>query len=208
MAYSGLNAYAYGNYLMYESGTNGLLPATFLNAIGSNTEACLVHMHPGNVPQLVGIKFSRRTRTKMYLMLRDYYQGEDSKEDENCTEHLEPCIKRPKLQSEIEKEKINNQTINNVVGEIVATRTENDSDECKQTQETTSVNNDCNMKPLNKVHVQQKWPLENRRACLLMREKFDSLQPSANLVRELLQFIKPSRLVVIFSLCREVLTEL
>uniref|UniRef100_A0A1A9V5P1 tRNA (adenine(58)-N(1))-methyltransferase non-catalytic subunit TRM6 n=1 Tax=Glossina austeni TaxID=7395 RepID=A0A1A9V5P1_GLOAU len=229
MSYSSVSAY--GNYLMYESGTNGLLPAAFLNAIGSNTEACLVHMHPGNVPQqqaLLALNFPeeqarRCISVNIYSVLRDYYQGEGSKEDENtdCNEHLEPCIKRPKLESEIEKEDNQKEenageqsnSINNVVEEIPATRTENDSDECKQIQETTAVNNDCNTKPLNKAHVHQKWQLENRRACLLMREKFDSLfiaakEHPANLVRELLQFIKPSRPIVIFSLCREVLTEL
>uniref|UniRef100_A0A1B0C0F4 tRNA (adenine(58)-N(1))-methyltransferase non-catalytic subunit TRM6 n=1 Tax=Glossina palpalis gambiensis TaxID=67801 RepID=A0A1B0C0F4_9MUSC len=253
ISYSGVSAY--GNYLMYESGTNGLLPAAFLNAIGSNTEACLVHMHPGNVPQqqaLLALNFPeeqgrRCISVNIYSVLRDYYQGEDSKEDENadCNEHLEPCIKRPKLQSEIEKEENQKEenageqtnSVNNVVEEISATqnqkeenagqktnslnnveeipatRTKSDSDECKQIQETAIVNNDCLMKPLNKAHVHQKWQLENRRACLLMREKFDSLFIAAkehptNLVRELLHFIKPSRPIVIFSLCREVLTEL
>lgn len=59
----------------------------------------------------------------------------------------------------------------------------------------------------------QKWQIENRRAVNLMHNKFDSLviaskEHPANLVKELLPFVKPSRPVVIFSLCKEVLMEL
>lgn len=55
--------------------------------------------------------------------------------------------------------------------------------------------------------------LENRRACELMIEKFDGLIIAAKehpltIVKELLQYVKPSRPFVIFSMIREVLSEL
>uniref|UniRef100_A0A1A9W3X5 tRNA (adenine(58)-N(1))-methyltransferase non-catalytic subunit TRM6 n=1 Tax=Glossina brevipalpis TaxID=37001 RepID=A0A1A9W3X5_9MUSC len=229
ISYSGVSAY--GNYLMYESGTNGLLPAAFLNAMGSNTEACLVHMHPGNVAQkqaVLALNFPeeqgrRCISVNIYSVLREYYQGENSKEEESTdsNEHLEPCIKKPKLQNEVDEEKKQKEgfagqqkdSINNSGQKIEQENiNEIESDGSKQAQETT-INDDCNVKCSNKVQVPQKWQLENRRACCLMREKFDSLFIAAkehptNLVRELLQLIKPSRPIVIFSLCREVLTEL
>ncbi|XP_073822604.1 tRNA methyltransferase 6 non-catalytic subunit [Musca autumnalis] len=185
ISYSGVSAF--GNYLLYESGSNGLLPAAFLNSIGANTEATMVHMHPGNVPQKQALlalnlpeeQTNRCISVNIYSVLREFYQG--SEETSNETEVAEPSSKKQKL-NEVEDE---------------------GKDEKKEEPLSETV-----PKP-----TVQKWQIENRRAVDLMRNKFDSLviaskEHPANLVKELLPFVKPSRPVVIFSLCKEVLMEL
>lgn len=82
ISYSGISGF--GNYLLYESGTNGLLPAAMLNSMGAGTEATLVHMHPGNVPQkqaLLALKLpleqqQRCISVNLYSVLREFYQGD------------------------------------------------------------------------------------------------------------------------------------
>lgn len=82
ISYSGVCGF--GNFLLYESGTNGLLPAAMLNSMGAETDATLVHMHPGNVPQkqaLLALKLpveqqQRCISVNLYSVLRQYYQGE------------------------------------------------------------------------------------------------------------------------------------
>ncbi|KAI8121012.1 hypothetical protein FF38_12656 [Lucilia cuprina] len=184
ISYSGISAF--GNYLLYESGSNGLLPAAFLNSMGANTEAQLVHMHPGNVPQKQAIlalnlpdeQLQRCISVNIYSVLREFYQG-----DETSAEVEEPSSKKQKLN---EEDKDSSET---------------SADSCKS---------DESAKPSAAL---QKWQLENKRAVTLMQQKFDSLVIAAkehptNLVKELLSFVKPSRPVVVFSLCKEVLMEL
>lgn len=82
ICYSGVCGF--GNYLLYESGTNGLLPAAMINSMGADTDATLVHMHPGNVPQkqaLLALKLpveqqQRCISVNLYSVLRQYYQGD------------------------------------------------------------------------------------------------------------------------------------
>uniref|UniRef100_T1GR17 tRNA (adenine(58)-N(1))-methyltransferase non-catalytic subunit TRM6 n=1 Tax=Megaselia scalaris TaxID=36166 RepID=T1GR17_MEGSC len=158
ISYSNVNSC--GNFLLFESGTNGLLPAAFINAIGANTSGKLVHMHPGNVPQKQAIQalnlpeeqLDRCISVNIYSVLREYYQGAEEEED---TE--ESAAKKPKLEDD---------------------------------------------KSL-------KWKMDNKKACDLMKEKFDSLivvsrDHPLNIVKELLQFMKPSRPVVVFNLSKEI----
>ncbi|XP_061390476.1 tRNA (adenine(58)-N(1))-methyltransferase non-catalytic subunit TRM6 [Musca vetustissima] len=185
ISYSGVSAF--GNYLMYESGSNGLLPAAFLNSIGANTEATMVHMHPGNVPQKQAVlalnlpdeQTNRCISVNIYSVLREFYQG--SEETTNEAEVTEPSSKKQKL-NEMD---------------------DNGTDETRDEKQS-----EASAKP-----TIQKWQIENRKAVDLMRNKFDSLviaskEHPANLVKELLPFVKPSRPVVIFSLSKEVLMEL
>lgn len=162
------NVSSSGNFLLFESGTNGLLPASLLNAIGANTTGKLVHMHPGNVPQKQAIQalnlpeeqLDRCISVNIYSVLRQFYQG-DEEVVEKETEEDESAAKRPKL----DDEKL------------------------------------------------QKWKMDNKKACDLMTEKFDSLivvsrDHPLNIVKELLQFMKPSRPVIIFNLSKELLMEM
>ncbi|TMW54398.1 hypothetical protein DOY81_000501 [Sarcophaga bullata] len=186
ISYSGISAF--GNYLLYESGSNGLLPAAFLNSMGSNTEAKLVHMHPGNVPQKQAIlalnlpeeQLQRCVSVNLYSVLREYYQGSNETAGQE-SEDSEPNSKKQKLDEDAKDKEASNEAATN-----------------EETPKTSAL---------------QKWQLENKRAVGLMHEKFDSLviaakEHPANLVKELLQFVKPSRPIVIFSLCKEVLMEL
>ncbi|XP_075149163.1 tRNA methyltransferase 6 non-catalytic subunit [Haematobia irritans] len=186
LSYSGISAF--GNYLLYESGSNGLLPAAFLNSMGANTEAMLVHMHPGNVPQKQAIlalnlpeeQLNRCISVNIYSVLREFYQG--TSENSRETEVSEPSNKKQKLDVDVE---------------------EKDSKESQGEKIP-----ECAGKP-----QQQKWQLENQRAVDLIHAKFDSLviaskEHPSNLVRELLPFVKASRPIVIFSLSKEVLMEL
>lgn len=99
LSYSGISAF--GNYLLYESGSNGLLPAAFLNSMGANTEAKLVHMHPGNVPQKQAIlalnlpeeQLRRCISVNIYSVLREFYQGMECQ----SLETVEPDAKKQKL---------------------------------------------------------------------------------------------------------------
>ncbi|KAF5290041.1 hypothetical protein FQA39_LY14822, partial [Lamprigera yunnana] len=42
------NVQSDGNFLLYDSGTSGLLSAALINAMGANTTGSLIHAHPGN----------------------------------------------------------------------------------------------------------------------------------------------------------------
>lgn len=165
------NVHSCGNFLLFESGSNGLLPAAFLNAIGANTTGKMVHMHPGNVPQKQALQalnlpqeqLDRCIAVNIYSVLREFYQGpEEEKETENGDgEGEESAAKRPKLED---------------------------------------------VKP-------QKWKLDNQKACDLMKEKFDSLivvsrDHPMNILKELLNFMKPSRPIVVFNMSKELLMEM
>lgn len=101
ISYSGVSAF--GNYLLYDSGSNGLLPAAFLNSIGADTEATMVHMHPGNIPQKQALlalnlpdeQTSRCISVNIYSVLREFYQGTEETNSEIVV--AEPSTKKQKL---------------------------------------------------------------------------------------------------------------
>lgn len=195
VAYSGVCGY--GNYLLYESGTNGLLPATLLNSMGSGTEATLVHMHPGNIPQTQAIlalqmpkeQTKRCISVNIYSVLRDYYQQQCpsqqvDKGKDNLTENGGPENKKIKFNSSTE---------------------EKEEEEVKEDASSNIVNGETKT---------ESWQLENQRARHFMMEKsFDALivvskEHPLNIVNELLQFVRASRPIVVFSQYKEVLMEL
>ena len=68
-------------------------------------------------------------------------------------------------------------------------------------------------KPKTEEDKPQKWILDNKKAVSMMKDKFDALivvsrDHPMNIVKELLQFIKPSRPVVVFNLSKELLMEM
>lgn len=184
ISYSG--ASGFGNYLLYESGTNGLLPAAILNSIGADTEATLVHMHPGNVPQkqaLLALKLpleqqQRCISVNLYSVLREFYQGD--KTEATTTEAGDA------------------RNIN--------------SEEQADTIEPTNKKPKMDESPSNNRSGPLHWQVENKRASALMHAKFDNLVMAAkehpsNIMQALLPLVKPSRPVVIFSSCKELLQE-
>nr|XP_014095330.1 tRNA (adenine(58)-N(1))-methyltransferase non-catalytic subunit TRM6 [Bactrocera oleae] len=204
ISYSGVSAF--GNYLMYESGTNGLLPASFLNSMGAGTEATLVHMHPGNVPQKQAMlalnlpleQLQRCISVNLYSVLREYYQGEGHENSEHAAvpgtplEEIEPSSKKQKLND----------------GDAAPTTTSSTSSDSNGENNETPTISSAN------ISVQaQKWQVENRRACELMHAKFDGLVIAAkehpsNIVQALLPFVKSSRPIVVYSQSKELLMDL
>lgn len=187
-----------GKFLLYESGTNGLLPAAFMNSIGANTEAKLVHMHPGNVAQKQALQamnfgdeqLSRCISVNIYSVLRHYYQ-EGKKKD-----------------TDSEEKQILTSENKNSTQEEANLKRKNDSTEDKG-PDPKHVKLDTESVPAAK---KQQWELENDSACELMKEKFDALVVVAkehpyNIIKSLLPLVKPSRPLVVFSTAKEILLE-
>ncbi|XP_037960761.1 tRNA (adenine(58)-N(1))-methyltransferase non-catalytic subunit TRM6 [Teleopsis dalmanni] len=218
-----------GDYLLYESGTNGLLPASILNSIGAQTDATLVHMHPGNIPQkqaLLALNLPEEQQNRcisvnIYSVLREFYRiHKNESEDKNTiitgTETNE--LTHNEYVSSADKE--SNQSTDN--GCILTADMEAAEPSCKK-QKLSEIEAEGSNKVVadvikndaaeNSATPPLKWQNENSRACKLMAKKFDSLviaarEHPASILKELLCFVKPSRPVVVFSLCKEALTEL
>ncbi|KAH8255601.1 hypothetical protein KR038_007022 [Drosophila bunnanda] len=196
ISYSGVCGF--GSYLLYESGTNGLLPAAMLNSIGAGTEGNLVHMHPGNVPQkqaLLALKLPleqqlRCVSVNLYSVLREFYQrGEAIESNHPVTEPTEVLDQniQPETPTEDQPEAIEPST------------------KKPKLEEVKGGNGEGNKGP-------PRWQLENKRATALMHNKFDSLvlaskEHPSSILQALLPLVKPSRPVVVFSTCKELLQE-
>lgn len=196
ISYSGICGV--GNFLLYESGTNGLLPAAFLNSIGANTKAKLVHLHPGNVAQKQAVlamgfpleQLNRCISANIYSILRHYYQ----EENKNGVQLVST--------EESEMQSVENGSEDNSFAELGEKRkkdsVENVGPEAKQLK-------------LAEITKQQ-WELDNAAGCELMKEKFDALVIIAkehpyNIIKSLLPFVKPSRPLVVFCSLKEILLE-
>uniref|UniRef100_A0A182PTD4 tRNA (adenine(58)-N(1))-methyltransferase non-catalytic subunit TRM6 n=1 Tax=Anopheles epiroticus TaxID=199890 RepID=A0A182PTD4_9DIPT len=199
ISYSGVCSV--GNFLLYESGTNGLLPATMLNSIGAGTGGKLVHLHPGNVAQkqaLLAMDYpaeqqARCVSVNIYSVLRHFYQ-----EKAQLKESEKPLETIPATEETVGLEKM--EEMNGT------TKRKHDETENGKTDGEPEV------KQLKLEKDKQSWELENETAAGIMGEKFDSLVIVAkehpySILKALLPFVKPSRPVVIFSTCREILTE-
>lgn len=197
ISYSGVSAV--GNHLVYESGTNGLIPAALLNSIGAGTDGQLVHLHPGNVPQKQALlalnlpqeQLDRCTSVNIYSVLRQFYQSGDESA-------VEPSVgnKRKNEGTEIE----------DVTPAKVA----------KTDDDVVDANNDSAEAPTDPAASPAKrhrWQLDNDRACQLFGDKLDSLticskEHPLEIVRALLPFVRASRPFVVYNTTREILMEL
>ncbi|XP_037038011.1 tRNA (adenine(58)-N(1))-methyltransferase non-catalytic subunit TRM6 [Bradysia coprophila] len=211
LSYSGVCGV--GNYLLYESGTNGLVPAALLNSIGSDTEAKLVHMHPGNVPQRQALlalnlkqeQLSRCVSVNLYSVLRQYYQG------------TEPVVTETILESG--KHKLNSDDIDEINGAQPAKLLKldgeaNGRDDNKANGDDDKVNE--NSPEINKKPAaanKEQWMIDNERACVILKDQVDALvicakEHPSTILKSLLPFVKPSRPIVIYNTSREILAEL
>lgn len=195
-----------GNYLVYESGSSGLVPAAFLNSMGNSGDAKLIHMHPGNFPQkqaVFAINLEEKHVNKcisvnLYSVLRQFYQASEETAS-NGSENIGDSRKR-KAEENIEGDELGSAKRSNIEGEPennIATKEE-------VVAETTSVPT----KPVKK----QKWQFENEQAIELLKNKVDCLvivskEDPFSVAKELLRFVHPSRPVVIFHTCKEILME-
>ncbi|XP_065088397.1 tRNA (adenine(58)-N(1))-methyltransferase non-catalytic subunit TRM6 [Ochlerotatus camptorhynchus] len=191
-----------GRFLLYESGTNGLLPAAFINSIGANTEGRLVHMHPGNVAQKQAIQamnfepeqLNRCISVNIYSVLRNFYQQGKEEAVESCKHDEEAKVTEAGANGDSAPQEDGSHKRKNTP--------EDDGPEAKQAKL-----DDDNGKP-----KKQQWELENEAACELMKEKFDALVIIAkehpyNIIKSLLPFVKPSRPLVVFNTTKEILLE-
>lgn len=204
VSYSGVSST--GNYLLFESGTNGLVPATLLNSIGANTQARLLHVHQGNLPQKQAVfalnleqeQLNRYICVNLYSVLRHFYQNSGNKrkigeanEGENGESQPAKMAKMATADVEMDLSTPDNDDLN---GSTAADESKNES--------SNKVNNT----------KTPQWVFDNERGCELLRENLDALvivskEHPTTIVNELLPFIKPSRPVVIFNTSREVLLD-
>jgi tRNA (adenine-N(1)-)-methyltransferase non-catalytic subunit len=204
ISYSGINPT--GNFLLYESGTSGLVPAAFLNSIGEEGSAQLIHMHPGNFPQKQAIfalnlsddHLKKCISVNVYSVLRQFYQGPAELEVKDSE----------KVECESRKRKHENGN-NDEDSEVNPSKRQNLETESDPVEPIDSKRqqreNERNLK-------KQKWQEENEEALKVLRNKVDSLtivskEDPLPILKELLPFVNPGRPVVLFHTCKEVLME-
>lgn len=193
-----------GNYLLYDSGTSGLLMAAITNTLGQNTNGNLIHMHPGSVCQkdaFLALKFSSEQSERcinvcLYSVLRCYYQ-------EFCTKKIND--------NKIETPDIINEKINNISSEV-------EDVEMKETINVEKRSESSIKRKLSTDESEPKakrpcWQIDNEKACKILINKVDSLiivakEHPSNILFELLQFLNYGKPFVIFSLLREPLESL
>lgn len=103
------NIQSVGNYILYDSGTSGLVVAALIHALGPQSPAQLIHMHPGNECQknaLIAMQFppeqnERCINVNIYSVLRCFHQNNGNYENDN--EGGEPPKKRPCWQHDNQK---------------------------------------------------------------------------------------------------------
>lgn len=203
ISYSGVNSS--GNYLIYESGTSGLVPAALLNSMGDTGSARLVHIHPGNFAQKQAMlalnlndeQYKKCVSVNIYSVLRQFYQSSEYSESSvtviETTTEIDDSSRKRKLEDDGSNE-INPPKKLHIEG----------IDETSETPSNEST-------PAAK-QKRPKWWHENREAIEVLKQKVDSLvivarEDPFNIVKELLQFVHPGRPVVIFHTCKEVLME-
>ncbi|XP_055693290.1 tRNA (adenine(58)-N(1))-methyltransferase non-catalytic subunit TRM6 [Lutzomyia longipalpis] len=173
-----------GKYLVYESGTNGICLAAFLNATGDCGDAHVVSVHPGNFPNkqaVMAMNFppsyeEKFTTVNLYSVLRHYYQKD-------------PAAK-----------------------EIAAEQDTTADDEGKEMAPTNNVEEPLPKKRKVEAEEKKQWQLDNAKACSIIRNKVDSLtivakEHPTTIFRELVHFVRPGRPFIIYSPYREILIE-
>lgn len=212
------NVSGFGNHLLYDSGSSGLMAAAMLNSVGAKTEGQLVHMHPGNCCQkqaLLGMNFKeeqldRCISVNLYSVLRHYYQSGVTKD-----------VKEIKLDDNIAAIENNSTEIENNAEEPTAEnrkrKLSSDENEAstkvlKTDDESNNPDNGNTENGCNAVKRIPKWELENERVSCLMKNKVDSLvivskEHPMSLFKELLPFVKNSRPFVVYNNYQEPLQE-
>lgn len=209
ISYSGVNST--GNYLIYDSGTSGLLPAAFLNSMGSSGDSKLIHLHPGNFPQtqaILALNLSKEHEKKcvsvnLYSVLRQLYQ-ESSSSDNKEEVILDGIDCRKRKANDDENGSLNKvPKIDN--GSLPSLEL---SSEATLSIAVTPDQPHAPAKPLKRA----KWQYENDEAIEVLKQKADSLvivskEDPSNIAKELIRFVHPGRPIVIFHTCKEILME-
>ncbi|XP_047992156.1 tRNA (adenine(58)-N(1))-methyltransferase non-catalytic subunit TRM6 [Leguminivora glycinivorella] len=199
-----VNIQSEGVHLLYDSGSNGLLAAALLSAIGESNDGKLIHMHPGNMSQKQALlamnykeeQLGRCISVNIYSVLRQYYQGCDTHDTNEKTEHNNLKRKAEESPAEIESKipKLEEKSQPDTEEKIV------DNSEVKE-----------NDKP--KEFKKPKWHFDNINAAELLKGKVDSLviackEDPQNLFDELVNFVKPGRPFAIYYTVAEPLQKM
>lgn len=192
------NIQSEGVHLLYDSGSNGLLAAALLSAIGESNGAKLIHMHPGNMSQkqaLLAMNFSeehsrRCISVNIYSVLRQFHQGCDT---HDTNSEAKDTIKNTNNTAEhnILKRKAESPEVASKVPKL---------DEAPQETETDKVSNSGTV---GNDPKKPKWHFDNIAAADLLKNKVDSLviackEDPQNLFDELVAFVKPGRPFAIY----------
>lgn len=191
ISYSGVNSN--GNYLVFDSGTGGLIPAIFLNSMGDSGNSRMIHLHPGNCPQMQGVDalnlspahLKKCLSANFYSVLRHFYQGGD----------VETFTRKRKAEDEPEDDNPSKKV--NLIDGVEDSPTNGNGNVAEKSVEPRKI---------------PKWHLDNTEAVEVLKNKVDSLVIVAKddpfvIAKELLQFVNPGRPIVIFHMSKEILME-
>ncbi|KAK9746216.1 Gcd10p family [Popillia japonica] len=195
------NIQADGNFILYDSGTSGLMAASILNAIGANTEGSLIHMHPGNECQknaVLALQFpqeqlERCINVNLYSVLRCFEcQKNAVLALQFPQEQLERCINvnlysvlRCFYQNESSYSEVKHEQKEDCETENIEETTENIS-----TKRKLSSSGGDNENPAKKAC----WQYDNEKACKVLTNKVDGLvitckEHPVNIFKELVPFL-------------------
>lgn len=211
ISYSGVNST--GNYLVYDAGTSGLLPAAFLNSMGETGDSKLVHLHLGNFAQtqaVLALNLNKQHEKKcisvnLYSVLRQFYQSSTNGELKEA--NVEGSDSRKRKADEVEEE-VNSAKI----AKVEPTGNDQASEAAIDLSKVIATDDNSAPPVQPKTLKKQKWQFENDEAIAVLKEKVDSLvivskEDPSNITKELIRFVHPGRPVVIFHTCKEILME-
>lgn len=215
------NVSGFGNHLLYDSGSSGLMAAAMLNSVGAKTEGQLIHMHPGNCCQkqaLLGMNFKeeqldRCISVNLYSVLRHYYQnGAEIQIGDTVTAIENNSTENENNSVATNENNAEEPTTENRKRKLSSDENEASTKVLKTDDELNKPDSGNTENGGNTVKRVPKWELENERASCLMKSKVDSLvivskEHPMSLFKELLPFMKNSRPFVVYNNYQEPLQE-
>ncbi|XP_026484882.2 tRNA (adenine(58)-N(1))-methyltransferase non-catalytic subunit TRM6 [Vanessa tameamea] len=207
-----------GNHLLYDSGSNGLLVAALLSAMGPQSNGQLVHMHPGNMSQkqaLLAMNFTSEQNNKcvsvnVYSVLRQVYQGSDTNSADSATEKT-TNLKRKAPENIEHESKLPKLEVSDTISDVNLNKEHDDAKENNDDKENSEVKENSEIE--ERAPKKPKWHFDNIRASEILTQKVDSLviackEDPQNIFMELMNFVKPGRPFVIYYSVAEPLQNL
>ncbi|XP_041973654.1 tRNA (adenine(58)-N(1))-methyltransferase non-catalytic subunit TRM6 [Aricia agestis] len=177
-----------GNHLLYDSGSNGLLAAALLSAIGQEGSGKLIHMHPGNMSQkqaLLAMNFDTEQLNKcisvnVYSALRQVYQG--------CDVNTGAASSNGESENPLKRKASDNVSPDNAK----VSKLDNADSKGNNSEDTK-----------DSAPKKPKWHFDNIAAAEVLEKKVDSLviackEDPENIFLELFTFVKPGRPFVVY----------
>ncbi|XP_050359029.1 tRNA (adenine(58)-N(1))-methyltransferase non-catalytic subunit TRM6 [Nymphalis io] len=203
-----------GNHLLYDSGSNGLLAAALLSAMGPQSNGRLVHMHPGNMSQkqaLLAMNFTSDQYNKcvsvnVYSVLRQVYQGSDTNSADYTAKKITNLKRKAPENIEYES-KLHKLEELGTISDGNLNKEHSDIKERNEMVENKEVKENSEVKENNEIEEtspkKPKWHFDNITASEILSQKVDSLvivckEDPQNIFMELMTFVKPGRPFVIY----------